>query len=97
VKAATVVLGTTSELVDRARRRGARDARLAAVAVPRPHTAPARPDRPGAKVRAELGATGRPLLITVASLDPHRGHELLLDAARAWRTAEPVPLVVVAG
>ncbi|MBY8864541.1 MULTISPECIES: glycosyltransferase family 4 protein [Streptomyces] len=97
VKAATVVLGTTSELVDRARRRGARDARLAAVAVPRPHTAPGRPDRPGAKVRAELGATGRPLLIAVASLDPHRGHELLLDAARAWRTAEPVPLVVVAG
>ena len=36
VKAATVVLGTTSELVDRARRRGARDARLAAVAAPRP-------------------------------------------------------------
>ncbi|NEA50935.1 glycosyltransferase, partial [Streptomyces sp. SID10815] len=28
VRAATIVLGTTSELVDRARRRGARDARL---------------------------------------------------------------------
>ncbi|MFQ6143530.1 glycosyltransferase family 4 protein [Streptomyces seoulensis] len=97
VRAATIVLGTTSELVDRARRRGARDARLAAVAVPRPHPAAAHPGRPGAKVRAEIGATGRPLLVTVASLDPHRGHELLLDAARAWRTAEPVPLAVVAG
>ncbi|MBD9736233.1 glycosyltransferase, partial [Streptomyces sp. H28] len=33
-KAATVVFGTTSALVDRARRTGARDARLAAVALP---------------------------------------------------------------
>ncbi|MFF8595420.1 glycosyltransferase family 4 protein [Streptomyces sp. NPDC015220] len=97
VKAATVVLGTTSELVDRARGRGARDARLAAVAVPRPRSGYEHPDRPCPKVRAELGCTGRPLLISVASLDPHRGHELLLDAARAWRSADPVPLVVIAG
>ncbi|MFJ2737859.1 glycosyltransferase family 4 protein [Streptomyces sp. NPDC087317] len=97
VRAATVVLGTTSELVDRARGRGARDARLAAVAVPRPAGGYEHPDRPRAKVRAELGATDRPLLISVASLDPGRGHELLLDAARAWRLLEPVPLLVVAG
>ncbi|MEU3348243.1 glycosyltransferase family 4 protein [Streptomyces sp. NPDC006700] len=97
VRAATVVLGTTSELVDRARGRGARDARLAAVAVPRPVGGYEHPDRPRAKVRAELGATDRPLLISVASLDPGRGHELLLDAARAWRLLEPVPLLVVAG
>ncbi|WP_086728085.1 glycosyltransferase family 4 protein [Streptomyces carpinensis] len=97
VKSATVVLGTTSELVDRARHRGARDARLAAVALPRPRAAYEHPDRPRSKVRAELGATGRPLLLAVGSLDPHRGHELLLDAARAWRLANPVPLVVIAG
>ncbi|MFF4826836.1 glycosyltransferase family 4 protein [Streptomyces sp. NPDC001312] len=97
VRAATVVLGTTSELVDRARGRGARDARLAAVAVPRPAAGYEHPDRPSSKVRAELGATDRPLLIAVASLDPGRGHELLLDAARAWRLMEPVPLLVVAG
>ncbi|MFH9983625.1 glycosyltransferase family 4 protein [Streptomyces sp. NPDC017179] len=97
VRAATVVLGTTSELVDRARGRGARDARLAAVAVPRPAGGYEHPDRPRPKVRAELGATDRPLLISVASLDPGRGHELLLDAARAWRLLEPVPLLVVAG
>ncbi|MFF9124601.1 glycosyltransferase family 4 protein [Streptomyces sp. NPDC014889] len=97
VRAATVVLGTTSELVDRARGRGARDARLAAVAVPRPAGGYEHPDRPRSKVRAELGATDRPLLISVASLDPGRGHELLLDAARAWRLLEPVPLLVVAG
>lgn len=97
VRAATVVLGTTSGLVDRARRRGARDARLAAVAVPPPAAGYEHPDRPRSKVRAELGAIDRPLLLAVASLDPDRGHELLLDAARAWRLLDPVPLVLVAG
>ncbi|MEU6810702.1 glycosyltransferase family 4 protein [Streptomyces sp. NPDC046831] len=98
VRAATVVFGTTSPLVDRARRRGARDARLGAVALPLPSAAASEdPDRPRAKVRAELGATGRPLLIAVGSLDPTRGHEVLLDAARAWRGLDPVPLLVIAG
>jgi glycosyltransferase involved in cell wall biosynthesis len=99
VKAATVVLGTTSALVDRARRTGARDARLAAVTVPRPRrpVEPDDPDRLRPKARAELGATGRPLLIAVGSLDRHRGYDVLLDAARAWRRLDPVPLVVIAG
>ncbi|WP_073948940.1 glycosyltransferase family 4 protein [Streptomyces kebangsaanensis] len=97
VKAATVVLGTTSGLVDRARRRGARDARLAAVAVPPPAAGYEHPDRPHSKVRAELGVIERPLLLAVASLDPDRGHELLLDAARAWRLLDPAPLLLVAG
>ncbi|MEV5887278.1 glycosyltransferase family 4 protein [Streptomyces sp. NPDC052020] len=99
MRAATVVLGTTSDLVDRARRTGARDARLAAVALPgsrRP--APGEdPDGRRSKLRAELGATGRPLLVAVGSLDRHRGYHVLLDAARAWRRLDPVPLVVVAG
>ncbi|MGW0878914.1 glycosyltransferase family 4 protein [Streptomyces sp. NPDC002671] len=99
VRTAAVVLGTTSDLVDRARRRGARDARLAAVALPgrRPPVDREDPDRLRPKVRAELGATGRPLLIAVGSLDQYRGYEVLLDAARAWRELDPVPLVVVAG
>ncbi|MER5752108.1 glycosyltransferase family 4 protein [Streptomyces sp. NPDC002088] len=99
VKAATVVLGTTSALVDRARRTGARDARLAAVALPGPRSSvePEDPDRRRPKIRAELGATGRPLLMAVGSLDPHRGYEVLLDASRAWRRLDPVPLVVIAG
>ncbi|MFC8519993.1 glycosyltransferase family 4 protein [Streptomyces sp. NPDC057257] len=98
VKAATVVLGTSSDLVDRARRTGARDARLAAVALPGPRRpdAPEDPD-PGSKIRAELGATGRPLLMAVGSLDRHRGYDTLLDATRAWRRLDPVPLVVIAG
>ncbi|MFE7276373.1 glycosyltransferase family 4 protein [Streptomyces sp. NPDC057623] len=99
VKAAAVVLGTTSALVDRARRTGARDARLAAVAMPGPHQAVEQddPDRLRPKVRAELGATGRPLLIAVGSLERHRGYDVLLDASRAWLRLDPVPLVVIAG
>lgn len=99
VKAASVVLGTTSALVDRARRTGARDARLAAVTTPGPGRAVEHddPDRLRPKVRAELGATGRPLLIAVGSLERHRGYDVLLDAARAWRGLDPVPLVVIAG
>lgn len=99
VKTAAVVLGTTSELVDRARRTGARDARLAAVALPGPGSATGcdDPDRRRPKVRAELGATGVPLLIAVGTLDRHRGYDLLLDAARAWRRLDPAPLLVIAG
>ncbi|KUM71422.1 glycosyltransferase family 4 protein [Streptomyces curacoi] len=99
VKAASVVLGTSSALVDRARRTGARDARLAAVALPAPRRTVERddPDRLRPKVRAELGATGRPLLIAVGSLERHRGYDVLLDASRAWRRLDPVPLVVIAG
>lgn len=99
VKAASVVLGSTSALVDRARRTGARDARLAAVALPGPRVAVEQedPDRLRPKVRAELGATGRPLLMAVGALERHKGYETLLDATRAWRLLDPVPLVVVAG
>ncbi|UJA07306.1 glycosyltransferase family 4 protein [Streptomyces collinus] len=99
MRTAAVVLGTTSDLVDRARRTGARDARLAPVALPggrRPVDAED-PDRLRPKIRAELGATGRPLLMAVGSLDQQRGYDVLLDAARAWRDLDPVPLVVVAG
>ncbi|MET9856967.1 glycosyltransferase family 4 protein [Streptomyces sp. NPDC006450] len=98
-RAAAIVLGASSAQVDLARLRGARDARLAAVAVPSgasgPSGAPDAPD-PG-KVRAELGAVERPLLIAVGSLVPRRGYSVLLDAAREWRTLDPMPLLVIAG
>ncbi|MES5822585.1 glycosyltransferase family 4 protein [Streptomyces sp. RG80] len=99
VKAASVVLGASSALVDRARTTGARDARLAAVALPgvRKTVRLEDPDRLRPKVRAELGATGRPLLMAVGSLDGNRGYDTLLDASRAWRDLDPVPLVVIAG
>ncbi|GGN89744.1 glycosyl transferase [Streptomyces albiflavescens] len=98
-RAAAVVLGTSSDLVDRARSRGARDARLAAVAFPAPRTPLEQgdPDRLRHKALAELGATDRPLLMAVGSLDRHRGYDTLLDAARAWRRLDPLPLLVIAG
>ncbi|GAB2787270.1 glycosyltransferase family 4 protein [Streptomyces chlorus] len=99
VKAATVVLGTTSALVDRARRTGARDARLAAVAFPGLRTTPEAEDPDGSrpKLLAELGAIGRPLLIAVGALERNRGHHTLLDATHGWRRLDPQPLVAVAG
>ncbi|MGV9892314.1 glycosyltransferase family 4 protein [Streptomyces sp. NPDC003395] len=99
VKAASVVLGTSSDLVDLARRTGARDARLAAVSVPGPRPAALgeEAERRRPKVRAELGATGRPVLLAVGSLERHRGYDVLLDAAHAWRSRDPVPLVAIAG
>ncbi|MCQ0022162.1 glycosyltransferase family 4 protein [Streptomyces somaliensis DSM 40738] len=94
VRAAAVVLAASSELVDRARRRGARDVRLGPVALPPPR-GPADPT--GEKERAELGAVGRPLVVTAGSLVPSRGHGTLLDASRRWLGHDPVPLVAVAG
>ncbi|MFJ4716900.1 glycosyltransferase family 4 protein [Streptomyces sp. NPDC088785] len=100
-KAASVVLGTSSDLVDRARTRGARDARLAAVSFPPPYRPePLREDdaeRARSKTRAELGAVGRPLLMSVGTLERHRGYEVLLDAAHAWLDLDPAPLLVIAG
>ncbi|MET9323800.1 glycosyltransferase family 4 protein [Streptomyces sp. NPDC003038] len=96
-RAAAVVLGASSDQVDLARLRGARDARLAPVAVPAPAPGWPEPAPDPGKARAELGAVERPLLIAVGSLVPHRGYSVLLDAARAWRALDPVPLLVIAG
>ncbi|RDG31719.1 glycosyltransferase family 4 protein [Streptomyces corynorhini] len=93
VRAAAVVLGASSELVDRARARGARDARLAPVAVPAPHAVTDAEN----KARAELGAVDRPLLMAVGSLVPDQGYDLLLDAAAGWRGLDPMPLLTIAG
>ncbi|MFD8965002.1 glycosyltransferase family 4 protein [Streptomyces sp. NPDC059568] len=94
VRAAAIVLGTSSELVDRARSRGARDARLAPVALP----ASDRPvGGPESKARAELGAVERPLLMAVGSLRPEQGYDTLLDAAEVWRCLDPAPLLAIAG
>lgn len=100
-KAAAVVLGTSSDLVDRARSRGARDARLAPATFPAPRPAGAgvAEDAEGLrhKALAELGAVGRPLIVTVGTLERQRGYGVLLDAARAWRHLDPLPLLVIAG
>ncbi|MFE9852950.1 glycosyltransferase family 4 protein [Streptomyces sp. NPDC005576] len=94
-RTAAVLLGTSSDLVDRARRRGARDARLAPVAAPAPRTTADAAHRD--KVRAELGSMGVPLLLAAGSLMPRHGYGALLDAARLLSTLDPVPQIVIAG
>lgn len=101
VRGATVVLAVSSDLVDRARRLGAKDVRLAPAAVPHPPGAPPRLPGDGEsrrdKARAEFGAVERPLLLTVGRLEPHKGYGLLLDAAARLAVLDPPPLLAVAG
>jgi glycosyltransferase involved in cell wall biosynthesis len=104
LRGASVVLGVSSELVDHARGLGAKDVRLAPVAVPRPVAPPPRPPGDGErhthKTRAEFGAIDRPLLLAVGRLEAHKGYHLLLDAAARWagqEGPEPPPLVAIAG
>lgn len=101
-RAAAVVLGTSTDLVDRARRRGARDARLAPVAVP----APAQPrgsmrgtaeERLRHKAHAEVGAVGRPLVLSVGRLARFQGYHTALTATRSWRHLDPPPLLALIG
>ncbi|MBQ1159801.1 glycosyltransferase family 4 protein [Streptomyces sp. A73] len=103
-RAATVVLGATTELVDMARRSGARDARLAQAPVPLTGAA-RQPEEESAddrqmlrhKTRAGMGALDRPLVVAVGRLDRQLGHDTALTASRAWRGLTPAPLLAVAG
>ncbi|MGP3988719.1 glycosyltransferase family 4 protein [Streptomyces sp. 3N207] len=106
-RAATVVLGTTTELVDMARRSGARDARLAPAPIPLARAGTSRPGDEGEseaeaealrhKARAGIGALDRPLVLTIGRLDGQRGHDTALTASRGWRHLTPPPLLAVAG
>ncbi|MFX4292995.1 glycosyltransferase family 4 protein [Streptomyces bohaiensis] len=95
-RASSVVLGATTDLVDRARRRGARDARLAPVGLPGSRTPSA--DAPGSRsARRELGLGESPLLLATATLEPGQGHETLLSAAGHWRDRGAPPLLALVG
>ncbi len=83
--------------MDLARQRGARDARLAPVAVPPPPLVPREEDPRQRKVRAELGSVERPLLFAAGRLEERQGFDVLLDAVWAWRSDDPPPLLVIAG
>ena len=100
-KAATVVLGASSDLVDRLRAMGARDVRLAPLSFPAPPLDTALPaedsERKHRKIREELGAIDRPLIVAVGRLEPDQGHGQLLDAALRWRALDSPPLVAIAG
>jgi glycosyltransferase involved in cell wall biosynthesis len=90
---ADIVFGASSDLVARARRFGARDARLGPIAAP--HLPRATRDRDA--VRVELGATDRPLVVAVSRLSMQKRLDVLVDAARILAGRTPIPLVVIAG
>jgi glycosyltransferase involved in cell wall biosynthesis len=92
-RSATLTLGASSDLAERARQLGARDARLGPVAAP--PLSPAGRDRD--TVRAELAAGDRPVILAVGRLAPQKSYPLLLAAARQWGERRPQPLVVIAG
>jgi glycosyltransferase involved in cell wall biosynthesis len=93
-RGATLTLGASEDLVERARTLGAREARLGAVAAP--ELPPAKRTR--AQVRAEFRLPGDvPLILSVGRLHPQKRYDVLIDAAARWRDLAPVPVVAVAG
>lgn len=79
-RGADLTLCASDDLVVRAREFGARNARLAPVAAP----TLAAPERGRDAVRAELGATDRPLLLAIGRLAPQKDYPTMLEAARLW-------------
>jgi glycosyltransferase involved in cell wall biosynthesis len=93
-RAATLTLGASEDLVERATSLGARAARLGAVAAP----AMAAPKRSRAAVRAEFRLTpDTPLIVSVGRLHPQKRYDVLVEATARWRELSPPPMVVVAG
>ncbi|MGK5682318.1 glycosyltransferase family 4 protein [Actinoplanes sp. URMC 104] len=93
-RSATVTLGASDDLVQRAASLGARNARVGAVAAP---TLPV-PRRTRSAVRAEFRLpAGTPLILSVGRLHPQKRYDLLVEASARWRSLDPAPMVVVAG
>ena len=93
---ADLVLTVSADLADRMRQLGARGVEHAHVPAPAGSAAPT-PSRDPAQLRAQLGAAGRPLVLTVARLAAQKGLPLLLDAAAILGAAELGPMFAVAG
>ena len=92
-RSATLTLGASEDLVERATALGGR-ARLSPVSAP----AMAPPRRTRAAVRAEFRVPPVvPLILSVGRLHPQKRHDVLVDAAARWRELSPAPVTVVAG
>lgn len=90
---AAVTLCVSKDLQDRVRALGGRDVRLGPVAA-----APLEaPTRAPAAVREDLGAEGRPLLLSIGRLHPQKGYRTLVEAAARLSIRDNPPLFVVAG
>jgi glycosyltransferase involved in cell wall biosynthesis len=91
---AAAVTWVSADLAARMRRVGARDGGRALV--PAPRSAPPSGQQIAA-VRASLGATDRPVVLTAGRLVAQKGYPVLLAAAARWQDRDPVPLLVIAG
>ncbi len=91
---ADAVASVSGDLAARMRRLGARDGGRALVPAPAVGAAPA---DAVAKVRAELGGVGRPVILAAGRLAAQKGFGTLLAAAARWPRRDPAPLLVVAG
>ncbi|MEV0399305.1 glycosyltransferase family 4 protein [Actinoallomurus sp. NPDC050550] len=94
-RGATEVLGVSPDLEERMRSLGARSVGLALV--PAPAAPPSDDPEAPKRIRAELGAGDRPLILTVARLAEQKGLPTLLDAATDWARLDAAPLVLIAG
>jgi glycosyltransferase involved in cell wall biosynthesis len=91
---ADAVASVSGDLAARMRRLGARDGGRALVPAP----AAAGPSEAElAKVRREIGGSGRPVVLAVGRLAAQKGFGTLLRAASHWQRRDPVPLLVIAG
>jgi glycosyltransferase involved in cell wall biosynthesis len=89
------VLCVSSDL--ESRMRGLRARRVARALVPAPPAQAAATADTLTGLRAELGAGGAPVVLTVARLATQKGLDTLIDAAARWRDRDPAPLLVIVG
>jgi glycosyltransferase involved in cell wall biosynthesis len=89
-----VILGASADLVERARRAGAADARFGPIAVSTPRRKLGAA-RNGDAATAASGAA--PYLLAVARLAPQKRLDLLVEATRGWLDQPGRPRVLVAG
>lgn len=93
-RGADVTLCASSDLIGRVLLLGGRDVRFGPVAAPVLDPA----TRGRERARQEIGVPDdRPVLLSVARLNPQKSLDVLVHAAARWRQRQPVPLVLIAG
>ncbi|WGW13186.1 glycosyltransferase family 4 protein [Saxibacter everestensis] len=94
-----LTFGASQDLVDRARDLGARNARLAPVAAPKMiDIDPSEVIAAHQRLLKELGLPdSSKLVLTVGRVAPQKNYDLLLEAARLWRSSHPDAVSIIAG